>query len=74
MHSGTPGESEWLDAGLRQMYVVGMWPQRLRVGLAIAALASLAKSLSSRGRGWALHISITGALAALTLLSHPVTG
>ena len=53
---------------------MGMWPQRLGIGLALASIASLTLALRSRGRRWAIYTSATSTLTALTILSHPMTG
>ncbi len=69
-----PQESEWLDAGLKQMYVIGMWPHRLGIGVALISLAAYWLALSARGWRWARLASLTAFLIAATLLSHPMTG
>ena len=69
-----PQESEWFDAGLKQMYIVGMWPQRLGIGLALLALALMTYTIRSKGLRWSLLLSATASLTAFTLLSHPMMG
>lgn len=69
-----PGESEWLDAGLKQIYYIGMWPQRLGVGLALLALAAYLSSLEGGGSAWLHKISLASLLSAGTILSHLMTG
>ncbi|HFC49282.1 MAG TPA: hypothetical protein ENJ59_00965, partial [Thermofilum sp.] len=69
-----PQESEWFDAGLKQMYIVGMWPQRLGIGLALLALALLTYATKSKGLRWSVLLSATASLTAFTLLSHPMMG
>ncbi len=56
-----------------QMYIVGMWPQRLGIGLALASLALHAWASKARWRWLVALSSWSGALLALTLLSHPMT-
>ncbi len=69
-----PQESEWLDAGLKQVYYIGMWPQRLGVGLALASLAMFWRSLKASRWKRARLIAAAAAAAAASLLSHLMTG
>ncbi|MEM2298173.1 MAG: hypothetical protein QXW23_01465 [Thermofilaceae archaeon] len=69
-----PGESEWLDAGLKQMYYIGMWPHRLGIGLALLALAAYWSALGKRGAAWLQRVSLASLLGAGAVLSHVMTG
>jgi len=69
-----PQESEWFDAGLRQMYEIGMWPQRLGIGLALLSLSAFLAALKAPRLRWPALVSLAAILTTLTLLSHPVTG
>ena len=70
----TPYESEWLDAGLKQLYYIGMWPERLGIGFALLALAAEWTALSRRGRARLRLASLSAVLGAATVLSHLMTG
>jgi hypothetical protein len=70
----TPYESEWLDAGLKQLYYIGMWPQRLGIGFALLALAAEWAALSRRGWARLRLASLSAVLGAATVLSHLMTG
>ncbi|MEM0043100.1 MAG: hypothetical protein QXO64_01780 [Thermofilaceae archaeon] len=69
-----PGESEWLDAGLKQLYYIGMWPHRLGIGLALLALAAYWSALGKRGAAWLQRVSLASLLGAGAVLSHVMTG
>lgn len=69
-----PQESEWLDAGLKQVYYIGMWPQRLGIGLALISLATFWRSLKADKWSRARLISAAAITAAASLLSHMMSG
>ena len=66
-------ESEWLDAGLKQLYYIGMWPHRLGVGFALLALAFLWSSMRPGRRLWLQKVSLAALFTAAAILSHPMT-
>jgi hypothetical protein len=70
----TPYESEWLDAGLKQLYYIGMWPERLGIGFALLALAAEWSALSGRGWERLQKATISAFLCAAAILSHLMTG
>ena len=70
----TPYESEWLDAGLKQLYYIGMWPERLGIGYALLALAAEWSALSGRGWKRLQEATISALLCAAAILSHLMTG
>lgn len=70
-----PAESSLFDAGLRQMYETGMWPERFGnvlcfFGLALLILSFEEKSLSKR----LLTTAWTSVIFAWTVLTHVVAG
>jgi len=70
----TPYESEWLDAGLKQLYYIGMWPHRLGIGFALLALAAEWSALSKRSWERLRTASASAFLGAAAVLSHLMTG
>ncbi len=70
----TPQESVWLDAGLKQLYYIGMWPHRLGIGFALLALAAEWSALSGRGWKRLRRASASALLGAAAVLSHLMTG
>lgn len=70
----TPYESEWLDAGLKQLYYIGMWPHRLGIGFALLALAAEWSALREQGWRRLQKAAISAFLCAAAILSHLMTG
>ncbi len=67
-------ENAWTDAGWRQVYYVGMWPQRWGLVTGFASAALLAYALGARGaRRYAL-LALSSILMAWSLLSHVMMG
>lgn len=68
-----PGESAWLDAGIRQIYEVGMWGQSMGIVLSFAALSLIIRSLDlDLGLKW-LTVCIWAAFfTASTMVTHPM--
>ncbi|MCX8180768.1 MAG: hypothetical protein N3E41_05290 [Thermofilaceae archaeon] len=69
-----PQESEWLDAGLKQMYYIGMWPQRLGIGFSLLSLAFFWKTFQNKGISRFQLASAAAFLCSAAILSHLMTG
>jgi len=68
-------ESAWFDAGLKQMYYIGMWPERLGLVFVFFSLALLAYSFKSKSLGKTLLFTGLGSLFfTMAVLSHVMMG
>ncbi|MEM2930443.1 MAG: hypothetical protein QW797_06245 [Thermoproteota archaeon] len=68
-------EFTWFDAGLKQMYYIGMWPERLGLVFAFFSVALLAYSLKSRALSKTLLFTGLGSLFfTMAVLSHVMMG
>lgn len=63
-------ESPWMDAGLRQMFIIGMWPHRFGIGLALlaAALFNLLMECENRFKRILLALWLAGIVAYSALI------
>lgn len=68
-----PGESAWLDAGLRQIYEVGMWGQSMGIVLSFAALTLMIRTVDlDLGLKW-LTVCIWAAFFSTSaMVTHPM--
>ncbi|MEM3648462.1 MAG: hypothetical protein QW506_04780, partial [Thermoproteota archaeon] len=68
-------ESAWFDAGLKQMYYIGMWPERLGLVFAFFSVAFLTYSLKSKSFSKTLFYTGLGSLFfTMAVLSHVMMG
>lgn len=68
-------EFVWFDAGLKQMYYIGMWPQRLGLVFAFFSVALLAYSFKSKSLSKTLLFTGLGALFfSMAVLAHAMMG
>jgi hypothetical protein len=68
-----PGESAWLDAGLRQIYEVGMWGQSMGIALSFVALALMIRTVDlDLGLKWLVTCIWAAFFSSATMLTHPM--
>lgn len=68
-------EEAWYDAGLKQMYYIGMWPERLGLVFAFFSVALLAYSFKSKSLSKTLFLIGLGSLFfSITVLTHTMMG
>jgi hypothetical protein len=68
-------EEAWFDAGLKQMYYIGMWPERLGLVFAFFSVSFLAYSFKSKSVSKTLFLTGLGALFfSATVLTHAMMG
>jgi hypothetical protein len=68
-------EEEWFDAGLKQMYYLGMWPERLGMVFAFLSIALLAHFFKTRSLPKALFLTgVCSLFLSMTVLTHVMTG
>ncbi|MGB9718002.1 MAG: hypothetical protein ACPL4E_06115 [Thermoproteota archaeon] len=68
-------ESTWFDAGLKQMYYIGMWPERLGLVFLFFSIALLAYSFKSKELSKTLLFTGLGSLFfSMSVLSHVMMG
>ncbi len=68
-------ESTWLDAGLKQMYYIGMWPERLGLVFAFFSIAFLAYSFASKSLPRVLFLTgISALMFFMTVMTHVMMG
>ncbi|MEM2087610.1 MAG: hypothetical protein QXF52_02910 [Thermoproteota archaeon] len=68
-------EEAWYDAGLKQMYYIGMWPERLGLVFAFFSVAFLAYSFKSKSLSKTLFLTGLGSLFfSITVLTHAMMG
>ncbi|MBO3801696.1 MAG: hypothetical protein QW314_07720 [Thermoproteota archaeon] len=68
-------ESTWFDAGLKQMYYIGMWPERLGMVFAFFSVAFLAYSFASKSLPKVLLLTGMSALMFfMAVLTHVMMG
>lgn len=68
-------ESEWYDAGLKQMYYIGMWPERLGLVFAFFSIAFLAYSFTSKSLPKVLFLTgISALMFFMAVFTHVMTG
>ncbi|MBS7611041.1 hypothetical protein KEJ27_02335 [Candidatus Bathyarchaeota archaeon] len=68
-----PGESAWLDAGLRQIYEVGMWGQSMGIILSFSALALMIRTVDlDLGLKWFTVCTWAAFLSASAMVTHPM--
>jgi hypothetical protein len=68
-------ESAWFDAGLKQMYYIGMWPERLGLVFVFFSIALLAYSFKSKSIGKTLFLTGLGSLFfTMAVLTHVMMG
>ncbi len=68
-----PGESAWLDAGLRQIYEVGMWGQSMGMVLSFSALALMIRTVDlDLGLKWFTVCIWAAFFSASAMITHPM--
>ncbi|MEM3956638.1 MAG: hypothetical protein QXO47_00295 [Thermoproteota archaeon] len=68
-------EEAWYDAGLKQMYYIGMWPERLGLVFAFFSVAILAYSFKSKSLEKTLLLAGLGSLFfTAAVLTHAMMG
>lgn len=68
-------ESAWFDAGLKQMYYIGMWPERLGLVFLFFSVALLAYAFKSKALSKTLLYTGLGSLFfSMAVLSHVMMG
>ncbi|MBO3800494.1 MAG: hypothetical protein FGF52_05535 [Candidatus Brockarchaeota archaeon] len=68
-------EKEWLDAGLKQMYYIGMVPERLGLIFAFFSIALLIYNFKSRSLREALFLTgVCSLFFSMTVLTHVMMG
>ncbi|MEM3648421.1 MAG: hypothetical protein QW506_04575, partial [Thermoproteota archaeon] len=68
-------EEAWYDAGLKQMYYIGMWPERLGLVFAFFSVAILAYSFKSKSLEKTLLLAGLGSLFfTAAVLTHTMMG
>ncbi len=68
-------EKEWLDAGLKQMYYIGMVPERLGLIFAFFSIALLIYNFKSRSlRGVLFLTGVCSLFFSMTVLTHVMMG
>ncbi len=68
-------ESTWFGAGLKQMYYIGMWPERLGLVFLFFSVALLAYSFKSKSFSKTLFFTGLGSLFfSMAVLSHVMMG
>lgn len=68
-------ESTWFDAGLKQMYYIGMWPERLGLVFTFFSVALLAYSFNCKSLPRVLFLTATSALMFfMAVLTHVMMG
>ncbi|MGQ9479161.1 MAG: hypothetical protein ACUVQ0_03945 [Thermoproteota archaeon] len=68
-------ESEWLDAGLKQMYYLGMWPERFGLVFAFLGIGLSAYSFKSKSpRKTLLLIALSSLMFSMAILTHVMIG
>jgi hypothetical protein len=68
-----PGESAWLDAGLRQIYEVGMWGQSMGIVLSFVALALMTRIVDlDLGLKWLATCIWAAFFSSATMVTHPM--
>ncbi len=68
-----PGESAWLDAGIKQIYEVGMWGQSMGIVLSFVALALIIHTLDlDLGFKWLVICIWAAFFSASTMVTHPM--
>lgn len=65
-------ENSWTDVGWRQVYYIGMWPQRWGLVTGISSLALL--TLAFKGKRPVTFIAVSALFAAWSVLSHVMMG
>jgi len=69
-------ENSWTDVGWRQIYYIGMWPERMGLVTGIFAVAFIALATDS-GKSLPkklIYLSLSSVFAAWSLLSHVMMG
>ncbi len=68
-----PGESAWLDAGLRQIYEVGMWGQSMGIVFSFVALALMTRTVDlDLGLKWLVACIWAAFFSSTTMVTHPM--
>ncbi|MCC6049610.1 MAG: hypothetical protein LM580_02825, partial [Thermofilum sp.] len=67
-------ENAWTDVGWRQVYYVGMWPQRWGLVTGVASAALLSYALRRRGLGALALLAGASLLLAWSLIAHVMMG
>jgi len=68
-------ESTWFDAGLKQMYYIGMWPERLGLVFAFFSIAFLAYSFASKSLPRVLFLTgISALMFFMAVMTHVMMG
>jgi len=67
-------ENSWTDVGWRQVYYIGMWPQRWGLVTGIASAALFSYALRKRGLGVLALLASASLLLAWSLITHVMMG
>jgi hypothetical protein len=67
-------ENAWTDVGWRQVYYVGMWPQRWGLVTGVASAALFSYALRRRGLGALALMAGASLLLAWSLIAHVMMG